>query len=121
MYYNLSSIFVLLSACLSSSTEVTSLNVFDLYQTQEEEEVPLVRRKKSARRHDGESSQAPSAKKGRAADPPKVGPSGQPSAQTPASAEKEAPPAYTNLSPAAQKEQAQQAELPGTKLSNRSQ
>ena len=120
MYHNLSSIFVLLSACLSFSAEIASPNVFDLYQTQEEEEVPLVRRRKSARRQDGESSQAPSAKKSRAADPPKDGPSGQPSAQPPAPAEKEVPLATTNPSPAAKKEQAQQAELPGAKLSSRS-
>ena len=97
---------------------MASPNVFDLYQTQEEEEVPLVQWK-SARRHDGESSQAPPAKKGRTADPSKDGPTGQPSAQPPAPAEKETAPA-TNPPPAARREQASQAEIPGTKLSNRS-
>ncbi|XP_062118840.1 uncharacterized protein LOC133832521 [Humulus lupulus] len=93
-------------------------NVFDLYQTQEEEEVPLVRRK-SARRHNGESSQAPLAKKGRTDDPFKDGPTGQPSAQPSAPAEKETAPA-ANPSPAARREQTLQVELTGTKLSNRS-
>ncbi|XP_062118897.1 uncharacterized protein LOC133832592 [Humulus lupulus] len=96
---------------------MASPNVFDLYQTQDEEEVPLVRRRKSARRHDDESSQAPSAKKGRAADPSKDGPSGQPSSQPPATAEKEVPPTAINPSLAVQKEQAQQDELPGARLS----
>ncbi|XP_062092550.1 uncharacterized protein LOC133798326 [Humulus lupulus] len=68
----------------------------------------------------GESSQAPSAKKGRAADPSKDGPSGQPSTQPPTPAEKEVPPAATNPSPTAQKEHAQQVELPGARLSSRS-
>ncbi|XP_062103277.1 uncharacterized protein LOC133814315 [Humulus lupulus] len=43
--------------------EMASANVFDLYNIHEEEEVPLVRKRKSTRKHDGESSQVPSAKK----------------------------------------------------------
>ncbi|XP_062119414.1 uncharacterized protein LOC133833180 [Humulus lupulus] len=74
-------------------------NIFDLYQIQEEEEVPLVRRK-SAKRHNDESSQGPLAKKRRTDDPSKDGPTGQASAQPSAPAEKEAAPA-ANPSPAA--------------------
>ena len=102
---------------------MTSANVFDLYSTQEEE-VPLVRKRKSTKKHDGESSQVPPAKKNRATDPSKDGPSGQPSTQPPASAEKEIPPppAATNPSPTAPTKQAQQTEgaLPGARLSSRS-
>ncbi|XP_062112680.1 uncharacterized protein LOC133823846 [Humulus lupulus] len=97
---------------------MTTPNVFDLYQAQEEEEVPLVRQK-SSRRHNGESSQGPLAKKGRTDDPSKDMPSRQASAQPSAPAEKEAPPAATNPTPAVTKEQSQQAEVPGTKLSHR--
>ena len=93
-------------------------NVFNLYQAEEEVEVPLVRRKTS-RRHNGESSQGPSAKKGRTEDPSKDAPTGQASAQPSAPAEKEAAPA-ANPPPAARREHTSQAELPGTKLSNRS-
>ncbi|XP_062075221.1 receptor-like kinase LIP2 [Humulus lupulus] len=110
------------TSVLSNFLDMAFANFFDLYSTQEEEEVPLVRRRKSARKHDRESSQVPPAKKNRATDPPKDGPSGQPSAQNSAPAEKEIPPphAATNPSPTAPNEQAQQADLPGAKLASRS-
>ena len=96
----------------TSFAEMASANVFDLYSTQEEEEVPLVRKKRLTRKHDGEPSQMP--KKNRATDPSKDGPSGQTSAQPPAPLEKEIPPppapAATTPSPPAPTEQAQQAE-----------
>ncbi|XP_062100353.1 uncharacterized protein LOC133806246 [Humulus lupulus] len=96
------------------TSEIPSANVFDLYSTQEEEEVPLVRKRKSTRKPDGESSQVPLAKENRAADPSKDGPSGQTSSQPPAPHEKEilpppAPAATTPSSPSPI-EQAQQTE-----------
>ncbi|XP_062089735.1 uncharacterized protein LOC133796277 [Humulus lupulus] len=105
---------------------MASANVFDLYSTQEEEEVTLVQKKRLTRKHDGEPSQMPSAKKNRATGPSKDGPSGQTSAQPPAPLEKEIPPppapAATTPSPPAPTEQAQQTEgvPPGAKLSSRS-
>ncbi|XP_062103971.1 uncharacterized protein LOC133815105 [Humulus lupulus] len=105
---------------------MASANIFDLYSTQEEEEVPLVRKKKLTRKHDGEPSQMPSAKKNRATDPSNDGPSGQTFAQPPAPLEKEIPPppapAATNPSPPAPTKQTQQVEgvPPGAKLSGRS-
>ncbi|XP_062089749.1 calcium-dependent protein kinase 27-like [Humulus lupulus] len=105
---------------------MASANVFDLYSTQEEEEVPLVRKKRLTRKHDGDPSQMPSAKKNRATVPSKDGPSGQTSAQPPAPLEKEIPPppapATTTSSPPAPTEQAQQAKgaPPGAKLSSHS-
>ncbi|XP_062103943.1 predicted GPI-anchored protein 58 [Humulus lupulus] len=87
---------------------MTSANVFDLYSTQEEEEVPLVRKKRLTLKHDGEPSQMPSAKKNRATDPSKDGPSGQTPAQPPAPHEQEIPPppapAATTPSPPAPSE-----------------
>ncbi|XP_062100976.1 uncharacterized protein LOC133806895 [Humulus lupulus] len=105
---------------------MASANIFDIYSTQEEEEVPLVRKKKSTRKHDGEPSQMPSAKRNRATDPSTDGPSGQTSVQPPAPHEQEIlpppTPAATNPSPPAPTEQTQQAEgvPPGAKLSGRS-
>ncbi|XP_062114181.1 uncharacterized protein LOC133825218 [Humulus lupulus] len=100
-------------------------NVFDLYNVEEEEEVPQLRRK-SSRRQTGETSQRP-AKKGRTEDPPRDVPAGQTTIHPPTPAEKETPPAPKipppapkNPPPAApSKEQDRREETLGAKLSSR--
>ncbi|XP_062078206.1 KNR4/SMI1 homolog [Humulus lupulus] len=99
-------------------------NVFDLYNDEEEEEVPQLRRK-SSRRQTGETSQRP-AKKSRTEDPPRHVPAGQTSIHPPDPAEKETPPAPKipppapkNPSPAApSREQDRREETLGAKLSS---
>ena len=55
-------------------------NIFDMYQAEEEEEVPQLQRKPKKRT--GESSRGPPAKKGRPEDPPQGTPTGQSPAPT---------------------------------------
>ena len=92
-------------------------NVFDLYQAKEEEKVPQLRRK-SSRRHNGETSQGPPAKKGRTKVPPKDMPTGQTSAQPSTPAEKQTPPAPSNPPAAPTREQNKWEETLGAKLSS---
>ncbi|XP_062096044.1 uncharacterized protein LOC133801825 [Humulus lupulus] len=103
--------FDVVASSLVALPKMASANVFDIYSTQDEEEVPLVRKRKSSRRHVGESSQMPSAKKNRASGPPAEGPPAQDTKQHPL--EQEVPssnaPAAKTPSPLAPIEQTQQA------------
>ncbi|XP_062100764.1 lysine-rich arabinogalactan protein 19-like [Humulus lupulus] len=81
----------------SDKNDMDSENVFDMYCALEAPEAP-VSKNKSSRRHQGESSKAPPAKKSRTADPP----ADEPPTNTtppPSPLEQQTPPAPVGLTP----------------------
>ncbi|XP_062115409.1 uncharacterized protein LOC133829666 [Humulus lupulus] len=97
-------------------------NIFDMYQAEEEEEVPQLQRR--SKRRTGESSRGPPAKKGRIEDLPKDPPTGQtpgPTGQThpPAPTEKQTPPAPPNPPATSARDEVVRDEALGTKLMSR--
>ena len=84
-------------------------NIFDMYQAEEEEEVPQLQRR--SKKRTGETSQGPSAKKSRPEDLPQGTPTGQSPAPTgrtptppPAPSEQQNTPARSNPPPAPARE-----------------
>ncbi|XP_062100873.1 predicted GPI-anchored protein 58 [Humulus lupulus] len=77
--------------------DMDSENVFDMYCAPEVPEAPASK-KKASRRHQGESSKAPSAKKSRTADPPANGSSTN-ATPPPSPLEQQTPPAPVGSTP----------------------
>ena len=94
-------------------SDMDSENVFDIYSAPEAPAAPPSR-KKTSKRHPGESSKAPQAKKPRNAGLPEDGPSANATPPSPHEQQTPPAPARSTPSPAAPTDQTQQASLAST-------
>ncbi|XP_062118421.1 uncharacterized protein LOC133832046 [Humulus lupulus] len=97
-----------LEASMKEATYMDSENVFDIYSAPEAPAAPPSR-KKTSKRHPGESSKAPQAKKPRNAGLPEDGPSANATPPSPHEQQTPPAPARSTPSPAAPTDQTQQA------------
>ncbi|XP_062120598.1 uncharacterized protein LOC133834846 [Humulus lupulus] len=104
--------------------DMSTPNIFDMYQAEEEEEVPQLSRR--SRKRAGESSRGPSAKKSRPEDPPQGTPTGQNPAPTgrtptppPAPSEQQNTPVRLNPPAAPTREHLSREEAHGARLVSR--